>query len=270
MSERLVLALDGSTRVCGAALLRPRVLASPYEGPGSLWEVVARRSHTEARGQGRILLSAVDEMVKEVGAKPADIGAIVVGTGPGTFTGVRIAVATARALSLALSVPVVGVSTLAALASAVARDAKTRLLVPAVDARRGQVFYGLYRSPGGPEIQRWVRRAPYGVCDRGEFAAMLDGPATVVAEDEALVGALPADMKFVAADVQAERLVFGQRMLTEPGGLPQGARLTPWLIEVLIAGGRPDPESVKPIYVRAPDADIHITKMKDPWAESRP
>ncbi len=268
MSERLVLTLDGSTRTCGAALLRPRVLASPYEGPGSLWEVLARRSHTDARGQGRILLAAIDEMLKEIGAKAPEIGVIVVGTGPGTFTGVRIAVATARALSLALSVPVVGVSTLAALASTVAHDAKTSLLVPVVDARRGQVFYGLYRSPGGPEIQRWVRRAPYGVCDRGSLLELLGGSATVVAEDAALVGELPPEIAFIPAEVQAERLVFGQRLLTEPGDLPQGTRLTPWLIEVLIAGGRSEPESVKPIYVRAPDADIHITKMKDPWAES--
>jgi len=210
----------------------------------------------------------VDEILGEAGAGCNDIGAIVVGTGPGTFTGVRIAVATARALSLALSVPVAGVSTLAALASAVARDAKTNLLVPVVDARRDQVFYGLYRSPGGPEIQRWVRRVPYGVCDRHALAAMLDGPATVVAEDAALVGELPPGAEFIACDVQAERLVYGQRLLTEPGGLPQGARLTPWLIEVLVAGGRPDPEAVKPIYVRAPDADIHITRMKDPWAEN--
>ena len=128
-------------------------------------------------------------------------------------------------------------------------------------------FYGLYRSPGGPEIQRWVRRYPYGVCDRAALAGMLEEPATVAAEDESLVGELPGGVEFVATEVQAERLVVGQRMLTEPGELPQGARLTPWLIEVLIAGGRAEPESVKPIYVRTPDADIHITKMKDPWGE---
>ena len=87
-------------------------------------------------------------------------------------------------------------------------------------------------------------------------------------------------------DVAAEYLVAGQGRLLEPGALPQGARLGPWLggcwqgrrgsqASAEASGLRsPDeagevgtPESVKPIYVRSPDADIHITKMKDPWGD---
>lgn len=267
MSERLVLALDGATRVCSAALLRPQVLGGPHGGPGSLWDVVALRSHCDARGQGRVLMQAIDEMLYDVGAGPADIGAIVVGTGPGTFTGVRIAVATARALSLALAVPVAGVSTLSALMSAVAQEAQTDLVVPAVDARRGQVFYAVYRSLKDPGFRRWIRRAAPAACDRGALAEMLRGPATVVVENEELVGRLPSDVKVVRMPVAAERLVFGQGLLIEPGEEPLGTRLTPWLIENLVAGRPAEPERVKPIYVRPPDADIHITKMRNPWAD---
>jgi tRNA threonylcarbamoyl adenosine modification protein YeaZ len=266
MSDRLVLALDGATRVCSAALLHPRVLAGTYEGPESLWEVVARRSHPDARGQGRILLRAVDDMLREIGGRPADIGAIVVGTGPGTFTGVRIAVATARALSLALSVPVAGVSTLSSLAAFVTRDTAAHLLVPVVDARRGQVFFGLYKAAGDPKARRWVRGAAFGVCDRKELGCTLGGSTVVVAEDETLVGELPEGVEFVAAPVEAEYLVIGQRFLAEPRDFAQGSRLTPWLLEALVTGAPVEPESVKPIYVRSPDADVHITKMKDPWA----
>jgi tRNA threonylcarbamoyl adenosine modification protein YeaZ len=266
VSDRLVLALDGATRVSSAVLLRPKVLAGSYEGPGSLWEVVARRSHADARGQGRVLLRAVDDMLRDIGGRPADIGAIVVGTGPGTFTGVRIAVATARALSLALSVPVVGVSTLSALAARVTEDAAVRLLVPVVDARRGQVFFGLYKAVGASKAQRWVRGPAFGVCDREQLGRMLEGPALVTAEDESLVGDLPEGVEFVAAEVEAEYLVVGQRFLAEPREFLQGSGLTPWLLEALVTGTPVDPESVRPIYVRSPDADIHITKMKDPWA----
>ncbi len=71
---------------------------------------------------------------------------------------------------------------------------------------------------------------------------------------------------------------MGQERLDEPGPLPQGARLTPWLAGVFgsesgtaasepAVGGPGTPESVTPLYVRSPDADIHITKMRDPWAD---
>ncbi|NLE11445.1 MAG: tRNA (adenosine(37)-N6)-threonylcarbamoyltransferase complex dimerization subunit type 1 TsaB [Actinobacteria bacterium] len=267
MSERLVLALDGSTRECSTALMRPHVLGGPHPGPGSLWDVVARRSYADARGQGRVLMRAVDEMLTEAGAGPGDVGAIVVGTGPGTFTGVRIAVATARALSLALAVPVTGVSSLSALMSTVAQEVQTDLVVPAIDARRGQVFYAVYRSLKAPEYRRWIRRAPPNVCDRGALAGIIKEPATVVVEDVELVGALPRGVEVVTAPIAAERLVFGQGLLIEPGEEPLGTRLTPWLIENLVAGSPAEPELVKPIYVRPPDADTHITKMKDPWAD---
>ncbi len=137
----------------------------------------------DGRAQAKVLLRLVDEMLEETGRRPRDLDAVVVGTGPGTFTGVRITVATARALSLALSVPVLGVSTLGALAAAgAAIDDRCQLLVPVVDARRGQLFYGLYRpagagSPSG--TRRWVRSTEFGVCDRGA----LGGVVTAAAND---------------------------------------------------------------------------------------
>ena len=77
--------------------------------------------------------------------------------------------------------------------------------------------------------------------------------------------------------IHAEHLLVGQARLEEPGAGVEGARLDGWLTRVLSgsdswpaagwkAGGPGSPEAVKPIYVRAPDADIHITKMRDPWA----
>lgn len=80
------------------------------------------------------LLADVDALLAAAGAVPADLTGIVVGTGPGSFTGTRIGLAVARGLALSLDVPVAGVSTLEALASAV--DGA----FPVVDARRGEVF----------------------------------------------------------------------------------------------------------------------------------
>jgi tRNA threonylcarbamoyl adenosine modification protein YeaZ len=280
-ADPLILALDGSTSVCGAALLQ-----------AGGWEVAARRREKDGRGQARVLLRLVDEMLREIDADAGDLGAIVAGTGPGTFTGMRIAVATARALGLALSVPVLGVSTLGALAAGAAA-AQADVLVPVVDARRGQVFYGLYergRDPAGKGAA-WRRSEGFAVCDRESLGRLLGGPparrALVVAEERDLAGGLPPDVAFDPMEVEAEHLVVGQELLVEPGAMPQGDRLAPWLTERLrglrsglgascvglegsgrpVAGSPGTPESVRPIYVRPPDADIHITKMKDPWAD---
>jgi tRNA threonylcarbamoyladenosine biosynthesis protein TsaB len=80
------------------------------------------------------LLEDVDALLRQGGAHPRDLGALVVGIGPGSFTGVRIGLASARGLALALGLPGAGVSTLAALAAGAPGA------TPVVDARRREVF----------------------------------------------------------------------------------------------------------------------------------
>jgi tRNA threonylcarbamoyladenosine biosynthesis protein TsaB len=112
----LVLAFDTATDVATSALLEDR------------------RVLGEGRSEPRALLAEVDRLLAAAGAQPADLDALVVGTGPGSFTSTRIGLATARGLALALELPVAGVSTLDALAAA-AEDA-----YPVLDARRREVF----------------------------------------------------------------------------------------------------------------------------------
>jgi tRNA threonylcarbamoyladenosine biosynthesis protein TsaB len=215
----------------------------------------------------------------------------VTGSGPGTFTGVRIAVATARALALALNVPVIGVSTLGALAAEAAGSAavgaagaaasgaasETEVIVPVVDARRGQVFYAIYRRAEGG----FARTEALGVVDRDALFSVIPArPGTLVVGDIAALGegaaAAGGGAELRAMEIRAEYLVAGQGLLREPGDGVEGARLGTWLAAAAEAGsyrewkpGEPgSPESVKPIYVRTPDADIHITKMRDPWADA--
>ena len=82
----------------------------------------------------RSLLADVDALLRDAGVGPFDLAALVVGTGPGSFTSTRIGLAAARGLVLALGLPVAGVSTLDALAAS--RDGA----YPVIDARRGEVF----------------------------------------------------------------------------------------------------------------------------------
>jgi tRNA threonylcarbamoyl adenosine modification protein YeaZ len=274
VSDRLTLALDGSTRVCSAALLR-----AAAGKDDTRWDVLATRSDPDGRGQSRVLLRLVDEMLDELGAEPGDLGEIVVGIGPGTFTGARIAVATGRGLAVALSIPVFGVSTLSALASGALSQtseqerASWSSVVPAIDARRQQVFYALYEAPDTPGdhgVGTWTRRRLIAACDKGAFAESLSTDdvrnALVIAEDQTLVGELPPGVGLYESEVRAEYLVAGQEWLRDCVGIGGvGA-------ESESGEGQPalgTPETVKPIYVRAPDADIHITKMKDPWGDGR-
>ncbi len=270
MSERLTLALDGSTLACSVALLG---VDEGAEGGGSA-TVLCRRSENGGRSQARILLRLVDEMLEEVSATPGDLGRVVVGTGPGTFTGVRIAVATARGLAVGLRIPVFGVSTLSALAACGAEDGSGGLLrepvslVPVIDAHRQQSFFAVYEPvdvDGVDEGQRWVRRTAIGVGDRGrlmEGLAAQEGRVVVVGQDVGLAGEMPPQASFVRCDVKAEYLVVGRRWISEAVASQEEVADVPG-DQALESPGAP--ESVRPIYVRAPDADIHITKMRDPW-----
>jgi tRNA threonylcarbamoyladenosine biosynthesis protein TsaB len=274
VGDRLVLAMDGSTPACSAALMR--VGAGPAV---ARWDVLARRSEENARGQAKVLLRLVDEMLEEVGAEPGDLGTIVVGIGPGTFTGVRIAVATARGLALALPVPVLGVSSLTALAACAVAHASEEervawtSVLPVIDARRQQVFFAVYEASslgGRYDGPRWTRRRPIEVCDQGLLGAAVAAEhadtAVVIGQERALVGELPRGVRFISYDVKAEYLVTGQEWLQEGTGAGVGPAAKEGPEDRFVVGA---PETVRPIYVRAPDADVHITKMKDPWADGR-
>jgi tRNA threonylcarbamoyl adenosine modification protein YeaZ len=288
MDERIVLALDGATNASTAALLA-------FES--GAWRLLAHRTDLDGRGQARVLLRLVDDMLHETGRAPADIAALVAGIGPGTFTGVRIAVATGRALALALSIPIVGVSTLSSLAAEAAgfggfyAGGAPDLIVPVVDARRGQLFYGLYHRvgagesgalAGAPTAPLFARTEPFAVCDRDALlrAVAPSGARTSIVGDPGGVGATAeqAGISVLPLQVRAQHLLLGQCALEEPGEGIDGRRLDGWLAGVLLGSGAGSvawkvgepgsPESVKPIYVRSPDADIHITKMRDPWADT--
>jgi tRNA threonylcarbamoyladenosine biosynthesis protein TsaB len=112
----LILAFDTATDVATSALV-------------SDGEVLGERTSRAVS-----LLEDVDALLRQAGARTADVDALAVGIGPGSFTGVRVGLATARGLALALGVPVAGVSTLDALAGGAPGA------VPVVDARRHEIF----------------------------------------------------------------------------------------------------------------------------------
>jgi tRNA threonylcarbamoyladenosine biosynthesis protein TsaB len=112
----LILALDTATAVATTALVRDGA-------------VLGERASVPIR-----VLEDVDALLRDAGLEPRELDGIVVGTGPGSFTGVRLGLGAVRGLAFALDVPVAGVSTLEALAAG-APDT-----VPVIDAKRREVF----------------------------------------------------------------------------------------------------------------------------------
>lgn len=112
-------------------------------------EVLAYRPLNVSGSYADALLPVVQEMLAECGRSRSELAGIGVTVGPGSFTGVRIGVATAKGLAWALGCRLVGVTSLAAMAAALLADyPEAEFAVPALDARRGEIFCGLYRRQG--------------------------------------------------------------------------------------------------------------------------
>jgi tRNA threonylcarbamoyl adenosine modification protein YeaZ len=138
----LLLALDTAT---------PAVTVALHDGRN----VVAESTQIDARHHGELLLPAVDRVLAEAGVKLDAVTGIVVGVGPGPYTGLRVGLATATAFTSALSVPVHGVCTLDGLAHASGIEEP---FVVATDARRKEVYWARYADSrtriGEPAVDR--------------------------------------------------------------------------------------------------------------------
>ncbi len=129
-----ILAIDSSGLVASVALLEDETLVAEYT-------VNYKKTHSQT------LLPMIDELVKMTEQPLEEIDAIAIAEGPGSFTGLRIGAATAKGLGLALDKPLIGVPTVDALAyNLFGFDG---IICPLMDARRNQVYTGLYRFEKG-------------------------------------------------------------------------------------------------------------------------
>ena len=108
-------------------------------------KLVVGRSLARPKQSAERLLPMIAELLAEAGWQRRDIERIGVSVGPGSFTGLRIGIACAQGLSLGLGVPLVGVTSLRAMARAVP-EARAGTRVAVLDARRAEVFIGAYGS----------------------------------------------------------------------------------------------------------------------------
>jgi tRNA threonylcarbamoyladenosine biosynthesis protein TsaB len=135
MNARLVLAIDTATAPGGVAV--------GASSGGVLAEVVLEM----APRHSAMLLPAIEQALRQAGGSIADVDALIVGAGPGSFTGVRIAAATAKGLVHARGMTLYAVSSL--LAAACAAHAGSRAVCTLFDARRGEAYAGCWRAWDG-------------------------------------------------------------------------------------------------------------------------
>ena len=225
----LILAFDSSTNDVTVAVARAG------DDAGAPREVLAGIS-VPSRGASEALLPSTHAALGLAGVALGEVGRILVGVGPGTFTGIRIAAAAARSLALATGVPLSKGSTLAALAAPALASAEGGDVLAVIDARRRQVFAQRFRRPG----------------DEGEIFCV--APGELDAEGATLV--------------VGDGAVRYREVLSSLGHIPDDAsplhRVTAAGL-VLAADLAPVPAvEVVPLYVREPDAEAR--RDLNPWS----
>ena len=136
MKESLILALEQSTAVGSAALLR---------GP----TVLAFRSWEESSARNQRLFAVLPELFREAGCEANEIALYAVGLGPGSFSGVRIALSTARGMALPGGSPVVGISSAEALAWQIWTKTRVGAVAVVGDARRERLWLAAFGEENG-------------------------------------------------------------------------------------------------------------------------
>ena len=133
-----LLALETATEACSAAVWVAGAVLERYE--------IAPRRHAA------LILPMVEAVLAEAELTMNQLDAIAVGRGPGAFTGVRVAIGVAQGLAFAADLPVVPVSTLAALALGAARETDQTRIATALDARMGEVYWGTWVVSAGDRV----------------------------------------------------------------------------------------------------------------------
>lgn len=222
----LILGIETATEQVGVAI-------GGHEGVIATFEVTRGRRHAET------LTPAIEFVCRQADIELAEIGCIAVDVGPGLFTGMRVGLAAGKALAQALRVPMIGITSLDLLAFPCRHT--DRVVVPVIDARKGEVFWSMYRSvPGG--VQQVV-------------------PPTVGPVDELVADLLARSQDVLCVGDGAERyrdeIVEGYRCeIAAPVHPPVGA-----LVQLAHSRALREewvrPNDIEPVYLRAPDAQIN-------------
>ena len=224
----LILGIETATEQVSVAI-------GGHEGVLGMFEVCRGRRHAET------LTPAIDFLCVQADIELSEISVVAVDVGPGLFTGMRVGLAAGKALAHALRVPMIGMSSLDLLAFPLRHSDRT--IAAVIDARRGELFYALYRTvPGG--VQR-VTEPRCGRVDDFIGDVMPRGHDVVCVGDGALR---------YRDEIESElRCDIAEQYLSRPSAAP--------LVQLAHARALREewvnPWEIQPLYLRLPDAQIN-------------
>ena len=224
----LILGITTSTMQVGCAI-------GGHEG------VLASVHTSRAKRHAESLAPSIDFLRHQARVDLHEIGCVAVDVGPGLFTGLRVGIATGKAIAHALRVPMVGVSSLDLVAFPVRWS--PRLVVVAIDARRGEVFTAGYR-----QVPKGIQRlGDSRVCSPDDLA----GDLVATGEDVLLVGDGALRYREAFADL-------GQVDVADQGlAHPSAASLVQLAHAQALREEFVPPSELEPLYLRKPDAEVN-------------
>jgi tRNA threonylcarbamoyladenosine biosynthesis protein TsaB len=224
-AEERVLGIDAASVSGSVALARPA---------GILKEVALAERGAHAHD----LLGRIDDLLEHAGLRPDDLRGIAATLGPGSFTGVRVGLATGKGLAYALGIPLVGLSTLDALARAtVVQGGEAAIsLWAVVDAGRGEVYAALFRITDGEPVRETADRS----VRPEDLVPSLSPGARIVGDAAEKVGRIATEAGKPMVVIAPCPLLAGPLAL--------------WGSRTLAPGASYEPGGPRPNYVRPSDA----------------
>ncbi len=228
----IVLGIDTSTPQTSVAI-------------GNEHGTLAQTALSVGRSHEQVVIPAIQQLLQWSEIEVSRVTGVAVGVGPGLFTGLRVGVTTAKVMAQALRIPLIAVPSLDLLAFEVRYS--DRLVVPALDARRGEVFYATYRQvPGGVQ-----RLSDYEVGTPADLCAELMSRS----EEVLLLG--DGAIRYRDDFFNLERVEFGPAALSYPS--------VSALVELTRAKFQREdfaqPRDVHPLYLRLSDAEMNWVKQ---------
>lgn len=234
--DGLILSFDTATNNCSIAV----TTGDRFSG-----RVLGSVSFDSGVTHSRKLLGSIDWLVQSLELEMADMSAIAVGLGPGSFTGLRIGMATAKGLCHGADIGLIGISSLDAIAASVVSD---RLICVAMDARKKEVYCCFYRMHPDGTVNRCSEPA---VLPPRDLAGQIAEPVTMA-----------GDGVHVYSDVFAEAL--GEKSeIRQQSRCPDAVQIGFLAAPPLREGKFLDRDNAKPDYIRSSDAQLSLVSPLD-------